>query len=322
MAWRLLVAGDLGRAYLAQVFSRGGPSGGAPVPVLVDGVGHASALRKLRTVFSPVVVIHQNFEPDYYADAYEGHWSKKLWVRAGWRAERLAARDGDLHLFVTKEDLHRYREAFGVPFERCAVIGVQEDIVSIGPARRPADDMRLRVVITGTMSDRKGVVGLLELLRYLGRHRARLSDRLCFIVVGRGASNEVRTHADGTFVQLRENVPDVGAEARACDVYVNPNYTGSGIKVRNLDGLRNGLPVLCRRENAAGFCDLPSDVFDVFSSNEELLERLLAMGLDDVACEARRNAVHRVYASVFSIEEGARRLRTALRVAGFERASP
>jgi hypothetical protein len=167
------------------------------------------------------------------------------------------------------------------------------------------------------MSDRKGALGLSELLRLVKRERARLHHRLCFVVVGRGATDELRASVDGSLVELRENVPDVGAEARSCDVYVNPNYTGSGIKVRNLDGLRNGLPVLCRSENAAGFRDLPRDVFDVFSTNEELLERLLALRVDEASSEERRVAVHRAYANAFSIEEGVRRMREALRAAGY-----
>ncbi|BET68973.1 hypothetical protein ASA1KI_38910 [Opitutales bacterium ASA1] len=316
MAARLLLTGDLGR-HKFVVRAGGVLELGDSVAVVLDGVGHAGTLRGFRAVFSPVVVVHHNFEPDYYADTYEGRWSKWLWVRAGWRAERLAARYGDVHLFVTGEDSERFRAEFGVEAERCAVLGVQEEVKALGPSLRPADDPRLRVVISGTMSDRKGALGLCELLSLVRRERERLKGRLYFVVVGRGATDELRAWVDGKLVELRENVPDVGAEARSCDVYVNPNYTGSGIKVRNLDGLRNGLPVLCRRENAAGFRDLPRDVFDVFATNEELLEMLLALRVDEVSSDDRRVAVHRAYASAFSIEEGVRRMREALRAAGY-----
>ena len=39
----------------------------------------------------------------------------------------------------------------------------------------------------------------------------------------------------------------------SADIYLNPCSLGSGIKIRNFDGLRAGLPVICHKGNSYGF---------------------------------------------------------------------
>ena len=315
MAWRLVVQGDLGR-HRFRFDGRKLAGTSARRVAVVDGVGHASVLPALRKEFSPVLVIHQNFEPDYYADSHEGKWSKRLWVRAGRRAEALAACHADFHFFVTREDMGRFQLAFSDTVDSCAVLGVQEESVPFAMAERP-DDPRIRVLITGGMGDRKGVVGLLDLLKMVSNERDELLGSFHFIVAGRNPPPAVKGLADGDLIELHEDVPDIGTIARTCDLYLNPNYTGSGIKVRNLDGLRNGLPVLCRIENSAGFRELPGDVFQTFRSTAEGIGLLKAMHLKDLTVEGPRRKAWQAYVDHFSVEVGARRFRDALAARGW-----
>jgi hypothetical protein len=111
-----------------------------------------------------------------------------------------------------------------------------------------------------------------------------------------------------------ENPPSIDALVRDCDVYLNPNYTGSGIKVRNFDGLRNGLPVLCRIENAAGFDDLESPAFETFATAEEGLARLEGLDAGEYRSDRMRRHVWETYAERFASDRGVSRLRNLLGV--------
>ncbi len=314
---RLLLAGDLGRHRLG--FRPVGDGGQDATALLVmDGVGHAGVLARARVAFRLIVVIHQNFEPDYYADAYQGRWDRPLMVRAGRRAERLCARHADLNLFITPEDHGRYRTFVGEEKGSSAVLGAFQECPPLGEPT-PRTGSRVRVAITGGLAERKGVLGLLDFLEVCRARRAELAPGIQLVVAGRGAPPEIRSRADGEFIVLHDSPPAIDPIVRSCDVYLNPNFTGSGIKIRNFDGLRNGLPVLCRTENAAGFRDLPARVFTTFTSSGEGVDLLLRLRADQLRSARLREEVWSEYAARFSIETGVGRFRDLLVAHGMER---
>ena len=112
-------------------------------------------------------------------------------------------------------------------------------------------------------------------------------------------------------VDLIANPSDMLAVLREADVFVNPSSSGSGIKVRNFDGLRNGLPVICHRGNAYGFEQLPRDVFATFTdaiTSHECLEHMSEL----IRANSIRAEVQSVYQLNYGLDSGVKNLRLYL----------
>lgn len=309
VAFRLFALGNLGRLkYTFQTTAAG--ENNRPL-LFVDGVGHASVLPGSIDNFRQSVLLHHNFEPDYYADAYFGRWQKPWYVRAGLKSERTAMRYAALNLFLTRSDLEKTVRACANPDNFAEVFGVYETAQPLVVHSREKDG-RLRVLITGNLSTRKGYLGTVELLLAAIGRKTVLQQKLRFVVAGRNPSTELCALADGDFVRVIPNPPSISELAQNCDVYLNPNYTGSGIKIRNFDGLRNGLPVLCRRENAAGFEDLGVPAFQTFVDADDGIAQLESLPFAETTSTRMREKVWGMYSARFDLRNGVSHLRQVL----------
>lgn len=310
MFWRLVALGALAR-FKFDLLNDGRCDGLGNTDLVIDGVGLASVLCNLRCRFRRVVVLFHNFEADYYSDAYFGSAWRRWYVRAGTRAQRIAAHHASIGLFLTESDLRRTRADCGSIAGRAEVLGVFEPVAAL---RRPTVALSgpLRVLVTGELHTRKGMFGLIEIIQAAQQRRQELKGKVRFVIAGRNPPAVLVKLADNELVQVVANPTSIASIAASCDLYLNPNFTGSGIKVRNLDGLRNGLKVLCRRENSAGFSHLPSEMFTTFATSHEGLDLISRVRPEEVRGDGGREAVWREYAYQFSLARGAAKLRSIL----------
>lgn len=279
--------------------------------LFVDGVGLADMAGKARRHFERAVVLHHNFEPDYHADSHAGELLGGFYLRAARHAVSRAFRDAALNLFLSREDMDKTRTLFGEPSGNAAVLGVFEPIVPL-KHHRASEESVIRILISGNLSVRKGYLGTTEMLRAATECRPKLGSRVNFLVAGRDPTTEMKALADGAFIQVIANPVSIDHVAQSCDIYLNPNYTGSGVKVRNLDGLRNGLPVFCRAENAAGFSELGAPSFQTFSSAADGLAQIEKLDPAVVKSDRMRHDVWRAYAERFDLRVGVARLKRLL----------
>lgn len=62
-------------------------------------------------------------------------------------------------------------------------------------------------------------------------------------------------------VTLKANPQDIDSIVSQCDIFLCPARLGGGMKLRVMDGLRNGLPVLAHEVSARGYRDFEKKVF-------------------------------------------------------------
>ena len=79
-------------------------------------------------------------------------------------------------------------------------------------------------------------------------------------------------------VVLEANPEDIQSVVASCDIYLCPMRLGGGLKLRVMDGFRNGLPVICHQVSARGYHDFIDNGICFSYSNEkefsEVLEKL------------------------------------------------
>ncbi|PQJ28058.1 glycosyltransferase [Rubritalea profundi] len=273
--------------------------------VFLDGsmLGRFAAVVKNRFTNVKVVMLHHNFERKYYADT-KMPWYQRILINrvidynqgAGWK-------QCDMNLTFTEKDKHDLSDAYGNAGEKkCEVIGYHEDCQELKVRKRDKNTApRVRMIITGNLSVRKGYEGALWFVNEVLPSMDEIDYEL--IIAGRNPHIDLIDACDGLeAVSLIANPESMDDLLEVSDVFINPSSIGSGIKVRNFDGLRHGLPVLCRKGNEYGFEQLTERVFSIFEDVTDFKQSLTEV-------TDNRNEVFESYKSEYAICSGVRKLR-------------
>ena len=108
------------------------------------------------------------------------------------------------------------------------------------------------------------------------------------------------------FIDTPADMADVLNRAR---FYICPVNRGGGVKLRVMDGLRTGMPVLVHRVSARGYESLEGISLFVYDTPESFVIALQEM-LD---CPGGATLRQEAYNARFSFEAGVKRLRNILK---------
>jgi glycosyltransferase involved in cell wall biosynthesis len=119
---------------------------------------------------------------------------------------------------------------------------------------------------------------------FLSQVRGRLPESARVAVAGAGA------RVDGAGVESLGVVPDAAAFLRSARVVAVPSVAGSGVQVKTLDAIANGVPVVATRVALRGIPDPPPTVrvADRPEDFARALAEALASGPDDAAAATAR----------------------------------
>ena len=205
------------------------------------------------------VVINHNCEQEYYRDNHR-NWAHRLFLLPHVRrTERKSYRGCGYNVFLTSEDKTLFRSLYGESQTQTIVSGCFEPKGSVvreyAKERRP--DEPLKLVISGTIGNVQNLDGinyfmdnLIEMIPadaevvITGKNPPKeLSGRI-------KEQNEGGRHAKITLIPNPQDIMSVVAN---CDIFLCPTRLGGGIKLRVMDGLRAGLPVIVHRVSARGY---------------------------------------------------------------------
>ena len=135
------------------------------------------------------------------------------------------------------------------------------------------------MIITGNLSVKKGYVGIITFINEIFIKLDK--DRFDLIIAGRNPVEKlVRLCAKINNIELKANPQNMGSLINTADIYLNPCSLGSGIKIRNFDGLRAGLPVVCHQGNSHGFENYSRDSFCTYKCLESFNEAIDTVAFD------------------------------------------
>ena len=209
----------------------------------------------LRAVDGPRVVIAHNVESVIWQRYHETEANalRRWYVGRQWRKflafERRALAGADCTVAVSDLDAARFRRDFGV--RRVGVVENGVDTTYFQPGegwREPG-----RVLFLGSLDWRPNLDGVELLLErvFPAVRAAEPTTTLC--LVGRNPSEALRRKAERTpGVELHGNVADVRPFLAECGVLVVPLRVGGGSRLKILEALACGVPVLSTRVGAEG----------------------------------------------------------------------
>lgn len=281
--------------------------------IVFDHSGIAGPLVKLAKSYGlKTITIHHNYEKEYYSD--NNTIVKRLFfLRHVIKCEKNAFLNSDLNLFLTENDKKKFYDTYGIPYGKSFVIGVFEyyDHKVFDIRNCPKSDGSLQLVITGSLCTSQGVDGIVYFFNQLYPH---ISQNINVIIAGRNPGNIIeelcKSHKNVQLIPNPENMEDV---IRKGDIYVCPTRVGGGLKLRVMDGLKLGLPVITHQCSARGY-DMfhNSPYFKVFSNANEFafkLQELIDLYLKN---SISKKNIQNKYLSSFTYESGLLRLRSAV----------
>ena len=198
------------------------------------------------------IVLNHNCEQEYFRDN-NSKIKNLLLLPVVRRNERHSYKECDYNIFLTEEDEATFKKLYGSSETKSIVggcflrkgekINVEDDI--------SFDKENPKIVISGTMGNVQNLDGINYFLDELYRF---VPENMSVVFTGRNPSVELKEKvAQYNNVRIIENPENILDIVGQCDIFVCPTRLGGGMKLRIIDGLRCGLPVIAHKVSARGY---------------------------------------------------------------------
>lgn len=279
--------------------------------VLINGCRESgSMVRKLRSYGIKVVTVFHNFERDYYRDNVRTPVFREVMLFHIRNLERKAYALSDINLFLTSHDLKKYEETYGSKSSN-KVTGVFEYSDAQVPVKPLHKNTSLTFVITGLLCNTQGQ----DSIAYFFDELYSMLPAGCKVLIaGLDPTEKVislcESHQNVTLIPNPEDMSEVIAQG---DIYICPANTGSGLKLRIMDGLRAGLPVIAHECSSRGYESMESTpFFRSFSTPGEFADAVNALSGQIQSGSFSGQDVTDCYSKYFSFASGLKRIENVL----------
>ncbi len=262
---------------------------------------------------SKIVTIHHNNESQYIRDNKPSLIYRWPYVRYSERAERDALLMSDLNITLSEKDAREFRKRFLGRDIHCHNMGTFQYQDLPKKIQDDSDRECRTFAITGSLNFLQSQLPVIEFVeRYFPLLLHKIPEAH-LIVAGRNPSKQIEVlcsrHKNVTLIP---NPIDINLVIRQADIYVCPTNMGSGVKLRVMDGLKLGLPVLGHTISLNGYETIKKDgYFFDYNDEDSFINALDSI----VGLNYKRQAVYESFLSYFSYESGKKRLQAILKEA-------
>lgn len=259
------------------------------------------------------IVMHHNFEREYQSTVYSNLLFKHYYVSYTIKNERNAYLNADVNLFITNEDKKLFEKTYGKTHALNRVIGVFE------PSSVKINDYKNKnniftAVISGSVNADQTIAGIRDFHDNYWDVLKNVIPNYELIFTGRNADRLYSVFHDfnDKHIKIIPNPEDINEIVSMAHLYICPINVGGGLKLRVMDGLRMGLPVLTHQVSARGYEPFFSKpYFRVYHDKktfEEGLKDLIHYIQNDSSNSCKKNE----YDSIFGIDKGVDRFRNLI----------
>ena len=239
-----------------------------------------SLVKEARKHGIKTIVINHNCQYEYSRDNMTSFLEKLLILPVVVRCERKSYKLCDYNIFLTEEDQIIFGNRYGKSKTKSIVGGCfypKNFDLSSKQEIKPFRKEHLKMVISGTMGNVQNMDGICYFLDDL---LPCVPEDILIVLVGKNPPESLieRVKALEPRVKIIPNPKDIDAIVRDCDIFLCPARLGGGMKLRMMDGFRNGLPVLAHAVSARGYRQFEKDgVMAEFSTSTQFTSELSDM---------------------------------------------
>lgn len=259
-----------------------------------------------------IVVIHHNFDREYYLG------NKALITLRGRTGkiveyfERKAYTKADVNCFLTQQDQSLFIKYYGNTSNPSFVIQVFEPESTC--IEKPCDEIQNKVVVCGSMNTTQTICGINDLRENYYDVIHNLCPEWELVLAGRNPRKEVYDFQklNPDFIKVIPNPIDMNEVTKDASIFLCPTNVGGGLKLRVMDGLRQGLPVLVHSVSARGYDTFFQKPFFKVYNNKESFYNGLSSLLDYCKKGYDRSQIQQEYFETFGFEAGCARMKKVI----------
>lgn len=259
-----------------------------------------------------VIVIHHNFEREYHLD--NRSW-KTLW---GLNAslvnsiERNAYLKSDLNCYITPEDQSLFHEYYGNCRGKEYMLGMFEpSFAKLLPMKGEGDSSVRHIIVSGSMDSVQTIIGIMDFKeRYYSIWEENFKD-WNMIFAGRNPGKEIMNFCNEhpNRLAIVPNPPVMDEIIDRGSIFLCPTNVGGGLKLRLMDALRRGMPVLTHEVSARGYnAFFGYPFFQVYNDEESFKKGLESLIYFIQNNKNWKSEILRIYDSHFGFTSGCGRI--------------
>ncbi len=283
----------------------------------------AGLIKKVRNSGIKVVTIHHNYEMEYYI-ATPPHWTfKTVFLYFMKKTERQAVQYSNLNLTLTNEDIELLRKHYDRTnnslFRKLGCFeykdsGDSKQFLIKKNSTFIDDSENLIFIITGNLGAYQTEISLVPFLQNYYPVIIREFPDSKLIIAGRNPSVKIKEICKlHSGIELIANPEDMDSIITKAHIYICPVNTGGGLKLRVMDGLKHGLPVITHLISARGYEEfLQEECLFIFDNIEtfQIELRNIVKKIKENKISSNRGLT--TYANNFSFNSGVTRLKNLL----------
>ena len=266
---------------------------------------------------SKIITIHCNVEKQYNKDNPVILPLRIPYTKFIEKAELTALKGSDLNLTVTHEDAECFRSwNLGEDVSNSIEYWGTFEYKKTHPIYTQHSLKYKNFIISGSLNFPQTENAIFDFFNeYYDILKGTVND-CTLTITGRNPSERLRKKilSYASAVRLIPNPGDIYDVIKNGDVYICPVSGGSGVKLRIMDGLKLGLPILCHKNSACGYETIAAGKGLFSYSNQKSfkysLNNLINPQLDS-------DYIYQLYKSRFSFEAGKNRLEKILKERNF-----
>lgn len=260
---------------------------------------------------SKVITIHHNYEYEYVRDS--SAWFirpiRLFWVK---KYEKQSLFKSDLNLTLTQQDRVLFQEKYALNHEKVEVLGCFE------PQKRQYKNSFQKMhsncfIITGNLSAQQTKKSLIPWLKEYYPLLTKICPGSQLTIAGKNPSKSIKEMCKQLNINLISSPNDMDIILEQANFYICPTCLGGGIKLRIMDGLRHGLPILTHKVSARGYDMFANKFLFEYNNTTNFVSSLKKM----ISQEYNNNQIINEYINVFSFESGVNRLKDILKKHSF-----
>lgn len=260
-----------------------------------------------------IIVIHHNFDREFYID-------NKSLITLGGRTSlivdyysRQSYKKADVNCFLTEQDKKLFEDNYGLSVKPSFVIHVFEP--ELLELNNSLTNNEKKIVVCGSMNTTQTISGIIDLRDNYYPIIKDLCPDWDLVLAGRNPQLEVFDFSNQNpgRIQVIPNPPDMNEITNHASIFLCPTNVGGGLKLRVMDGLRQGLPILCHKISARGydaFHDKPYfKIYEDRDSFHDGLSQLLLLYKNGM----NKRQIQKDYFSFFGYEKGCKMMNAVIK---------
>ena len=257
-----------------------------------------------------ILTIHHNNEAQYIRDNMPSLLYRWPYIHYSKKAERDALSMSDLNIALTEKDASSFRMWYPNANIHCYTLGAFQYQNLPMEIQNEREGVCKNFAITGSLNFKQSHRPVIEFVERYFPILLRTIPDARLVIAGRDPSENIRQVCSKIKnITLIPNPEDISKVISQADIYVCPINTGSGVKLRVMDGLKLGLPILGHTVSLNGYETIKNDGFFFDYDDERSFEQALSA---IVNLNYKKQQVYNSFLAYFSFESGKKRLQEIL----------